>query len=77
MKHHARKYGKRSGDAMPRSGDLVGQIGPVATGSGKRVLAIVHRAYHCIDISACACSNQKRMSISRYMEVAMAKCSRA
>ncbi len=30
----------RSGDAMPQSGDLVGQIGPVATGSGKLVLVI-------------------------------------
>ena len=30
----------RSGDAMPQSGDLIGQIGPVATGSGKLVLVI-------------------------------------
>ena len=30
----------RSGDAMPQSGDLLGQIGPVATGSGKLVLVI-------------------------------------
>ena len=30
----------RSGDAMPQSGDLVGQIGPVATGTGKLVLVI-------------------------------------
>ena len=30
----------RSGDAMPQSGDLIGQVGPVATGSGKLVLVI-------------------------------------
>ena len=30
----------RSGDAMPQSGDLVGQIGPIATGSGKVTLTI-------------------------------------
>ena len=30
----------RSGDAMPQSGDLIGQIGPVANGSGKLVLVI-------------------------------------
>jgi cytochrome c-type biogenesis protein CcmH len=30
----------RSGDAMPHSGDLIGQIGPVATGSDKLVLVI-------------------------------------
>jgi cytochrome c-type biogenesis protein CcmH len=30
----------RSGDAMPQSGDLIGQIGPVATGSDKLVLVI-------------------------------------
>ncbi len=30
----------RSGDAMPRSGDLVGQIGPVDSGSAKLVLVI-------------------------------------
>ena len=30
----------RSGDAMPQSGDLIGQIGPIATGSGKLVLVI-------------------------------------
>jgi len=28
----------RSGDALPQSGDLVGQIGPVANGSVKLVL---------------------------------------
>ena len=30
----------RSGDAMPQSGDLVGQVGPVATGAGKLTLTI-------------------------------------
>ena len=30
----------RSGDAMPRSGDLVGQVGPVDTGSGNLVIVI-------------------------------------
>ncbi len=30
----------RSGDAMPQSGDLVGQIGPIPTGSGKVTLVI-------------------------------------
>ena len=30
----------RSGDALPQSGDLIGQVGPVATGSGKLVLVI-------------------------------------
>ena len=30
----------RSGDAMPRSGDLVGQVGPVGTGSGDLVIVI-------------------------------------
>ena len=30
----------RSGDAMPQSGDLVGQVGPVATGEGKLTLTI-------------------------------------
>ena len=30
----------RSGDAMPQSGDLIGQVGPVATGTGKLVLVI-------------------------------------
>ena len=30
----------RSGDALPRSGDLVGQVGPVATGSGKLQITI-------------------------------------
>ncbi len=30
----------RSGDAMPQSGDLVGQLGPIATGSSKLVLVI-------------------------------------
>ena len=30
----------RSGDAMPHSGDLVGQLGPLATGSNKLVLVI-------------------------------------
>ena len=30
----------RSGDAMPQSGDLMGQIGPVSPGTGKLVLVI-------------------------------------
>ena len=30
----------KSGDAMPRAGDLTGQSGPVATGSGKLVITI-------------------------------------
>ena len=30
----------RSGDAMPQSGDLVGQVGPVETGAGKLVITI-------------------------------------
>jgi len=30
----------RSGDAMPKSGDLTGQVGPVGTGSGQLVITI-------------------------------------
>jgi len=30
----------RSGEAMPRSGDLVGQVGPVDTGTGRLVITI-------------------------------------
>jgi cytochrome c-type biogenesis protein CcmH len=30
----------RSGDAMPRTGDLVGQVGPVETGSTKLTITI-------------------------------------
>jgi cytochrome c-type biogenesis protein CcmH len=30
----------RTGDAMPRTGDLLGQVGPVDVGSGKLVLMI-------------------------------------
>ena len=30
----------RTGEAMPRSGDLVGQVGPVDTGTGRLVITI-------------------------------------